>query len=84
VLVKSSLGGSSIHHKSERGGEPLSRVGILRAIQWARAGWVWQDAAPTTYWDIATHSRKSEDIDVLPAGSLSMDRGGHYLLATVE
>src|SRR5262245_38884137 len=36
------------------------------------------------YWDIATHSRKPEGADVLPARSLSVDRGGHHSLAPFE
>src|SRR5687767_13953746 len=36
------------------------------------------------YWDLATHSRKPEGAHVLPARSLSVDRGDHHALAAVE
>src|SRR5229473_6192071 len=41
-------------------------------------------ARSRAYWDIATHSRKPEGADVLPASSLPVDRSGQPSFAPFE
>ncbi len=36
-----------------------------------------------TYWGMATHSRRSEEAQVLPPASVPMDENGHYLVSAV-
>jgi hypothetical protein len=62
----------------------LSGVGILRECQGARLSRVWQDPVTTAYGDMATHSRERAEAEVLPTGSLAMDRRGPYLPATLK
>jgi hypothetical protein len=76
--------GSKLRACTSRGRPSLSRVGILRVLEWGEARRAWQDEAATAYWDIVTHSRTSEGAYVLPASSVSMDGSRHYPHAALE